>query len=230
MSDDNGSTKWTDEYIESLLTSEMNIKCIYYNGCRIEKSRTSGGAPKWLLFLSEEEGAMLKDTFPTKEQAMDYIDALEEEKKKSEEKRKPAVEYKYPMVDRSEFVERSMTVHRASSVVNIGYAEGLLSDERPFRLECWAEDQITNITIFVSILGIEHFSPKDVINFLETERLFRRRVDDIYGSVLLYKEDNGNEFWSVSLVVGDEENTYLDFTQITKWDAQYRKNKWQSNR
>lgn len=79
MSNDNGLTKRRDEYIERLLAGETNISYIFYRGCRIEKSRTSHGAPKWLLFLSEE-GTNLKDTFPTKEQAMDYVDELEEKK------------------------------------------------------------------------------------------------------------------------------------------------------
>lgn len=103
-------------------------------------------------------------------------------------------------------------------MVNIGYAEGVLSDGRPYRLEFWAEDQITNLTIFVSALGIEDYVPQKVIDYLEAERIFRRRRDDIYGSVLSHKEPNGNEFWSANLVVGDEDNTYLDFVPIKKWD------------
>lgn len=209
----------TEAEMEALRTSEMNIRKIFYKGYRIEKSRTSHGAPKWLLFMSEDEDAKLKDTFPTKELAMDAIDALEVKKKTLEEKQKPKLQYKYPMVDRSEFIERSMTVHRDSSVVNIGYAEGILSDERPFRLECWAEDQLTNLTIFVSSLGIENYSPQKVIEYLEAERLFQRWHDDLYGSVLPFKDPEGNEFWSVNLVVGDEENTYLDSVPLKKWGS-----------
>lgn len=215
--DDKTKISFTEEEIEAFRTSEMNIKCIYYKGCRIEKSRTSHGAPKWLLYMSEEEGAKLQDTFTTKEHAMDYIDELEVEKKKSDEKQKPKSENKFPLVVRSEFIERSKTVHRNSSVVNIGYAEGLLSDTRPFRMECWAEDQITNLTIFISKLGLEDYTPQKVIDYLEVERIIRRLKDDLYGSVLSFKDPDGNEFWSANLVVGDEDDTYLDSVPLKKW-------------
>ncbi len=220
MNNDNGLTKWRDEYLEKLQTSEMKIRCTYYKGCRIEKSSTSHGAPKWLLFMSEE-GTNLKDTFTTKEHAMDYVDKLEEEKGKSKEQRKPKAEYKYPLVDRSDFVERSKTVFRNSRVVNVGYAEGILSDERPFRLECWAEDQLTNLTIFISNMGIENYTSQDVLDYLKNEGVFWRLKDARYGSggsVLLFRENNGNEFWSANLLVGDDLETYLDFVPLKKWD------------
>ena len=59
------------------------------------------------------------------------------------------VSSKFPKVDRSNFTP-NFTKSPENDAVDIGWSEGNLSDGRPYRLECWAQDQITNITIFVS--------------------------------------------------------------------------------
>ena len=72
-------------------------------------------------------------------------------------------EITYPKVDRSKIDFSD------SDEINIGYAEGILSDGRPYRLECWAVDQITNLTIFISSIGINHYSSANVLDYLEAE-------------------------------------------------------------
>ena len=50
-----------------------------------------------------------------------------------------------------------------TEVCNIGYAEGILSDERPYRLEVWSSYGVTNATIFISIIDLENNTYK-IIN------------------------------------------------------------------
>lgn len=122
----------------------------------------------------------------------------------------------YPIVDRSK-IDFSNYDER-----NIGYAEGELSDGRPYRLECWAVDQITNLTIFVSSIGIEHYSSTNVLDYIEAEGLYWKLTNTFYGSALLWNDTNGNEFWSANLVVGDEDETYIDSIPLKPWDCKTR--------
>lgn len=117
----------------------------------------------------------------------------------------------YPKVDRSKIDFSD------SDEINIGYAEGILSDGRPYRMECWAVDQITNLTIFISSIGINHYSSANVLDFLEAEGLYWKLSSTFYGSARLFTDENGNEFWSANLVVGDEEGTYIDSIPLNNW-------------
>ncbi len=99
---------------------------------------------------------------------------------------------------------------------NIGYAEGILSDGRPYRLECWAVDQVTCLTIFVSTIDIEELSSDQVMEYLEEEGLFKRITDELMGTALKFLDKQGNEFWSTNVVIGDDEETYTTSTIILK--------------
>lgn len=120
-------------------------------------------------------------------------------------------EITYPKVDRSKIDFSD------SDEINIGYAERILSDGRPYRLECWAVDQITNLTIFISSIGINHYSSANVLDYLEAEGLYWKLSSTFYGSAFLFTEEDGNEFWSANLVVGDEDETYIDSIQLNNW-------------
>ena len=68
----------------------------------------------------------------------------------------------YAKPDRSNFTPNFRKTPENPDL-DIGWAEGSLSDGRPYRLECWAADQITNITVFVSRLGLEHLEGKEAL-------------------------------------------------------------------
>ena len=46
--------------------------------------------------------------------------------------------------------------------INIGWNAGLLDDDRPYFVECWAVDQLTSLTFFLSTKGIEDKSPESL--------------------------------------------------------------------
>lgn len=109
-----------------------------------------------------------------------------------------------PLIDRSDIDFTDQKVH------NIGYAEGILIDGRPYRLECWAQDQITCITIFISAIGIENLASDEVMNYLEAEGLYKRIVNTNKGSARKFMDDKANIFWSANLVIGSDEGMYAD--------------------
>ena len=92
---------------------------------------------------------------------------------------------------------------------NIGWDAGLLPENRPYFLECWATCGITMLTYFVSVVGIEDAKDAELIRMLEEAELFRiLDPSDSRTEVQKYDVD-GDEFFSINIVVGDEDNTYV---------------------
>lgn len=97
-----------------------------------------------------------------------------------------------------------------TEVCNIGYAEGTLSDGRPYRVEVWSAFEIETATIFISTQDIED---KDV-KFLK-KLIQDNKIVDIYDDrldVTRTVDYEDNEFYSINipLVDHDEEiNTLL---------------------
>jgi len=115
----------------------------------------------------------------------------------------------YPKPDRSQHPP-NFTKSADNEQVDIGWAEGYLDDGRVIRAECWAQDQVTCITFFLSTISLEELDPDSVVALLEAEGLFRFAGSDRYASATKIFDDSGNEMWSVNLVVGDEERTFVD--------------------
>jgi hypothetical protein len=65
------------------------------------------------------------------------------------------------------------------------------------------------LTYFVSVVGIEDAKDADLIQMLEGEGLFQiLDPSDPRTEVQKYDVD-GNKFFSINVVVGDEDNTYV---------------------
>ena len=112
---------------------------------------------------------------------------------------------KYPQIVRDTIDFTSDT-----EVCNIGYAEGTLSDERPYRLEVWSSYGITNTTIFISILGLEEKNEEEIKELLVKEGLIEIIKDDIYITEVEDTEDN--TFISINMPTEENEevlNKYL---------------------
>lgn len=110
---------------------------------------------------------------------------------------------KYPLINRSS-VDRDNT-----DVVEIGWAEGVLSGHRPYRLECWAENHVTCLTIFISALEIETWSSDQVMLYLLAEQIYSRTKHPFYGNAKTFTQDN-SLWWSANIVLGDDDNLYCD--------------------
>lgn len=93
---------------------------------------------------------------------------------------------------------------------NIGWNAGVIGGNRPFFLECWATCGITMLTYFVSVKGIEEYGEKELLKMLEEERLVKVLVPEHPRTTAVkVNDDNGNEFFSVNIVCGDEHGTYI---------------------
>jgi hypothetical protein len=63
----------------------------------------------------------------------------------------------YPKPDRSDY-KPTRTKTAEDHSLDIGWDEGFLTDGRPYRVECWAEEGVTMLTYFFSTRGLETYS------------------------------------------------------------------------
>lgn len=115
----------------------------------------------------------------------------------------------YPMPDRSR-----QTIHHVKDddgVIDVGWCDGVMSDGRAFRAEMWAQDGVSMLTFFFSRIGIAHLDQDQIKALIVAEGLvtFRPGREAICSS-LPCDDDAGAEMWSVNVVVGDEDGSFLD--------------------
>lgn len=112
--------------------------------------------------------------------------------------------------DRSD-VTPNFTKSPDNPATDIGWNEGFLSDGRPYRVEQWAEDQVTSVTFFMSTSGSENFSNAQFADLLEREQLLRYLTDGRRSAFAMpYTDASRNSVWSVNVVCGDDEDTFVE--------------------
>lgn len=117
----------------------------------------------------------------------------------------------YPKPDRSNYAP----VRRASpedGSVDIGWDTGALTDGRPWRAEAWAEAGVTVLTFFFSTVGLEQASDADLAALLAREGLIRYRTAPGRANGMLIDDASGNSMWSVSVVIGTEDEVLVEDT------------------
>jgi len=113
----------------------------------------------------------------------------------------------FPKPDRSNYQPHGKNSEDPST--DIGWDEGFLSDTRPYRAECWAEDGVTSLTFFFSTAGLETMTDDQFGDFLEREGLLRF-IGTRYVAAMPMTDASGHDMWSVNVVVGDEDAVYVD--------------------
>ncbi len=97
----------------------------------------------------------------------------------------------------------------ADGVIDVGWCEGVLSDGRPFRAEIWAQGGISMLTFFFSARGIEGLSADALVERLVAENLLGFRAGARRSTTVRPFNDGAADLWSVNVVVGDEDGTFL---------------------
>jgi hypothetical protein len=114
----------------------------------------------------------------------------------------------FPVPDRSRQPVRMLKDE--NGMIDIGWCEGVLSDGRAFRAEMWAQDQVSSLTIFFSTLGLEALEPDEICSLVAQEGLvsFEEGAES-YCASDKYVDNSGQELWSVNIVVGVEQQTFV---------------------
>lgn len=108
---------------------------------------------------------------------------------------------RFPAPDRSTYLPNRVKTEE-NPQLDIGWAEGTLSDGRPFRVEAWCEDQVTSLTVFFSRVGLESLTREEAADLLEREGLVRYLTERRSAYPVPIEDDAGNAMWSVNVVVG----------------------------
>ena len=94
---------------------------------------------------------------------------------------------------------------------NLGWDAGLLDGNRPYFMICWATCGITMLTYYISTEGIGEYGVPELLRMLEEAGLVKvLDPDNPRTDMMRFREDNGNEFFSVNIAVGDEDGTYAE--------------------
>lgn len=110
----------------------------------------------------------------------------------------------FPTPDRSDYIPGSGA---QDGIHDLGWAEGALSDGRPFRAECWTQDQITMLTFFFSVLECPIATNEEAAALLEREHLVVFLAAR-YVQIGRVTDASGNDLWSVNVVMGDEDQLF----------------------
>ena len=116
---------------------------------------------------------------------------------------------RYPKPDRSTF-QPNFIKTRDNDALDIGWAEGTLSDGRPYRMEYWCQDGLSIVTFFLSTIDLDLDDPSSMRTFLEGEGLVRFLTPDCTPAGGRWADSAGSEMWSLNVVIGDEDNLYAD--------------------
>lgn len=136
----------------------------------------------------------------------------------------------YPLVDHAEWHHEGRT---ECGDVNIGWNIGLLENNRPWFGECWAWEGITMLTYFISTKDMEGKTPEELRQLLEDTGLIRFRDPENKREtgVKTFTDGNGNEFYSINIAVGCEDETYITndtgiihaFKDLNRFNERYGK-------
>lgn len=108
----------------------------------------------------------------------------------------------HPKPDRSNYTPNHIKTPE-NDQIDIGWNEGFMSDGRPYRIECWAQDQITCVTVFMSTEGLETYSKAQFVELLEREHIVWWKPDAMKSAYAVPLTDaSGNSIWSVNVVIG----------------------------
>ena len=120
----------------------------------------------------------------------------------------PMLDHTGQMPDRNEYGE-----------VNIGWYAGMLEENRPFFVECWAVDQITTLTIYVSSKGIEDKTVEELYQWFQDIGYYSYR-DEVHACEKMHSFSNssGDEFFMLTVTVGvEDEPARIDGAPIWPW-------------
>ena len=116
---------------------------------------------------------------------------------------------KYPSIIRD-----AIDFTNDTEVCNIGYYEGTIDNERPYRLEVWSSYGITSATVFMSS---EDLKEEDVKKLLVDNKIIEIILDKIY--ITEIEDIEENKFYSINVPLeGIDEEINKCLVQLKYFD------------
>jgi hypothetical protein len=118
-----------------------------------------------------------------------------------------AFQIRFPFPNRSDQTVKH--VKDKDGVIDIGWTEGLMSDGRPFRMEFWADNEGSMLTVFFSASGCADLSESQMTALILAEGFvtFHEGAEQRIGNMLI--DPGGNAMWSANILVCDENQTFV---------------------
>lgn len=113
----------------------------------------------------------------------------------------------YPQVDRSDLVP-NFDGRAGDDIVDVGWAEGHLTDGRPYRLEWWSLAGTTGVTVLMADEGLEASDPLEVNALLEAREVITNLAPQ---EITLHRfvDPSGTSCLSVSYVIANEDDEFF---------------------
>jgi hypothetical protein len=113
----------------------------------------------------------------------------------------------YPKVDRSDYT-LNFDSEMGDAPTDIGWAEGVLQDGRPYRMECWGLAGSTGVTVFMPSEGIAAFDVAQVNALLEASRVITTLAPQEL-SLHHFSDPAGTPCVSISYIVANEDDDHI---------------------
>ena len=123
------------------------------------------------------------------------------------------IEIKYPHPHFRPQAEYSDEIDEEGAIdSDVGYLEGVFSDERPYRVECWAIDDVRMATIYFSDRNLKKMTKEDLANYLEAEKLVVWLQHQKSLHCKHVKDEIDISMWAVNIKLKDEQGSYAEIT------------------
>ena len=76
---------------------------------------------------------------------------------------------------------------------NIGWYAGVIQENRPFFVECWATEGITMLTIFFSVIGLENKTAGELSGIFESIGYYKVIGTERHVALKTFTDGNDNE-------------------------------------
>ena len=93
-------------------------------------------------------------------------------------------------------------------VMDVGYKNGVLSDGRPFRLECWRMDDMLMVTIMFSDWALSTWTRADMLILVEFEDLIEFTGTKRSLQAARTTDDAGNNVWGLNIMLANHKGIY----------------------
>ncbi len=93
-------------------------------------------------------------------------------------------------------------------VLDIGFCCGVLSDGRPYRLECWCMEELVMATVMFSDLGLEAYGRQEMYCLLEEEKLLQYTGQERPLQMARTHDDAANSMWALNIMLASGKNIY----------------------
>lgn len=131
---------------------------------------------------------------------------------------------KYPAIARSDYIPHKQKKDEDDHI-DLNLWEEVFSDGRPYRAESWAAYQMTFITYYFSVIDMENYTNQELKEYLidegviefDDEFFHQMGFEGINCSVGIRTDKHGNNFWEVTIIIGDEDGIYARDSEKPKW-------------